>query len=447
MLSRSFVWMRIIFMMPLEVDLNLGLSGHRLPIEYLPDGDFPIKLTGMAIRFGRSSGTADSGGAGFREGPSKKKGRVFGFLFGLPFFAAGLLFCWIGALQPIVKVVSSGAWPQVPCVISRSEVESHSSSDGTTYSVEIEFRYQYDGLSYEGGSYHFSKMSSSGSEGKRQVTRQYPVGSEHRCWVNPADPTEAVLSRDLPGIVYFIIPFTSVFMIVGLAISLGSLGLLPQKWTDKVHSRHKPVEDRDEGERWLKPGLSGKGKLMASMFIAVFWNGITGVFVGIVIKGFFKGDPEWFLTFFMIPFVVIGLFLIGSVFYFLIALFNPRIELHLSEARPRLGQSVRLAWRSSGSLRRLEQLEILLEGREAATYRRGTDSVTDHSTFYRKRLFMTEQLEAHSSGELDLEIPAGSMHSFDGGNNKIEWRLRVYGAIRRWPDIDEAYPITIRPLK
>lgn len=401
----------------------------------------------MAFRIGKKSGSTESRGAGFRGGPSSKKGRVFGFLFGIPFFAAGLLFCWIGAVQPILKVVSSGDWPQVRCEISRSDVESHSSSDGTTYSVEIEFRYEYEGVSYNGGSYNFSDMSSSGSEGKRKITRQYPVGSEHRCWVNPSDPTEAVLSRDLPGIVYFIIPFTSIFMIVGLAVSLGSLGLLPKKWKDKVYSRHKPVEDADEGERWLKPGIGGKGKLIGALFVALFWNGITGVFVGIVIKGFLKGNPEWFLTFFIIPFVLIGLFLIGSVFYFFIALFNPKIELSLSEARPRLGQNVRLGWRSSGSLRRVEHLEIVLHGREAATYRRGTNSVTDHSTFYREVLFETDQAEAHASGELDLNVPGDSMHSFDGGNNKIEWRLLVHGAIRRWPDVDEAYPVTIRRSK
>jgi hypothetical protein len=102
-----------------------------------------------------------------------EKGRVVGFLFGIPFFAAGLLFFWIGALKPILKVVSSGEWPQVACVISESEVERHSGSDGTTYSVEIRFRYEYDGVSYEGGSYNFRKSSS--MDVKRRPIDEAPI--------------------------------------------------------------------------------------------------------------------------------------------------------------------------------------------------------------------------------------------------------------------------------
>lgn len=68
-------------------------------------------------------------------------------------------------------------------------------------------------------------------------------------------------------------------------VSLGFIGLLTKKWTDKVYSRPKPVKDTDEGERWLKPGINSKGKLIGAVFVAVFWNGTTGVFVGIVAKG------------------------------------------------------------------------------------------------------------------------------------------------------------------
>lgn len=73
--------------------------------------------------------------------------------------------------------------------------------------------------------------------------------------------------------------------VLGLVVSLGFIGLLTKKWTDKVYFRPKPVKDTDEGERWLKPGINCKGKLIGAVFVAVFWNGTTGVFVGIVAKG------------------------------------------------------------------------------------------------------------------------------------------------------------------
>jgi len=38
------------------------------------------------------------------------------------------------------------------------------------------------------------------------------------------------------------------------------------------------------------------------------------------------------------------------------------------------------------------------------------------------------------------------MHSFESPHNKITWFVKVTGDIPRWPDIDEAFPIRIRPL-
>jgi hypothetical protein len=37
------------------------------------------------------------------------------------------------------------------------------------------------------------------------------------------------------------------------------------------------------------------------------------------------------------------------------------------------------------------------------------------------------------------------MHTFEGRNNKVLWRLHVTGGIPRWPDIDDEYPLTILP--
>ena len=38
------------------------------------------------------------------------------------------------------------------------------------------------------------------------------------------------------------------------------------------------------------------------------------------------------------------------------------------------------------------------------------------------------------------------MHTFNADNNKVIWTLHVTGAIARWPDIDESFDITVRPV-
>ena len=70
------------------------------------------------------------------------------------------------------------------------------------------------------------------------MVRRYPVGAKATCRVNPDHPEEAVLSRRLPALVYFAMPFSSLFILIGLAVMLGSLGLLPRKWKARVASRH-----------------------------------------------------------------------------------------------------------------------------------------------------------------------------------------------------------------
>jgi hypothetical protein len=39
------------------------------------------------------------------------------------------------------------------------------------------------------------------------------------------------------------------------------------------------------------------------------------------------------------------------------------------------------------------------------------------------------------------------MHTFEAGANKIIWEIKVAGEIVRWPDIDQNFPITIRPIR
>ena len=132
---------------------------------------------------------------GLRSSSSPASRSAFGFLFGVPFLLMGCFFCWIGGPKPLLNVVASGHWPQVPCVITSSELDSHYSDGSTTYRAVIQFRYTYEGRTYTGGQYDFGDGYSSGSSGKQRVVDAQPVGLATTCLVNPADPAMAVLSR------------------------------------------------------------------------------------------------------------------------------------------------------------------------------------------------------------------------------------------------------------
>jgi hypothetical protein len=236
---------------------------------------------------------------------------------------------------------------------------------------------------------------------------------------------------------------TAIFLVAGL-------GLTRHGWKAL---RRGPATTEATGELTppatplvLRPAVAPGGKVAAAFFFAVFWNGIVSVFVWQAWGGWQRGDPDWFLTLFLIPFVLVGLGAAGSVIYFLLATFNPRPEVTLLDGPPRLGQELRIGWRFSGRTSRIRRLTISLEGREEATYRRGTDTVTDRETFFSRTLVETESRYEIPRGQTSLAVPDDTMHSFDGGNNKIIWELQVAGEIARWPDVDEGLPVTIAPL-
>jgi hypothetical protein len=196
----------------------------------------------------------------------------------------------------------------------------------------------------------------------------------------------------------------------------------------------------------LKPTHSPWVRLIGAIFFAAFWNGIVSIFVWQVIDGFRHGRPSWFMTLFMIPFVVVGVGLLGMVLYQFLALFNPRPRLELSSSHIPLGGTAALNWSFLGRASRIRELSVMLRGVEEARYTRGTNTYTDRNTFYEMELFKTTSVGDMADGQVGFALPQGTMHSFDAENNKILWSLDLHGQIKYWPDVKESFKITVAPL-
>ena len=116
---------------------------------------------------------------------------------------------------PALKIVAARDWPEMPCRVISSAVQSHS-GDGTTYSIDIFYAYTIDGREHRSNRYGFFGGSTSGHAGKAAVVRRYPSGTQSVCYVNPADPTDAVLFRGAEtGMWFSILPL--LFVVVGAA--------------------------------------------------------------------------------------------------------------------------------------------------------------------------------------------------------------------------------------
>lgn len=375
-------------------------------------------------------------------------------LFFLVFFLAGAAALYFMVLRPARGLLASRSWVETSCVVQASRVGESSDSDGTTYRVEVEYTYSFQGREYRSSRYNFLDFYSSGHEGKAEVVARYPPGARTVCYVDPDDPSQAVIDRKL-----------SWAWLVGLVpllfIAVGGGGLIAVIWSafkgPQAARRKKAGAAAAALQSTLPPGraaagpvtLSAKatpfGTFVAIVFIALFWNGIVSVFLWKVVEGWQTGNGDGCLTAFLVPFVLVGLALIFGIFRQFLVLFNPRPTLIVERDRLAPGESVLLQWRFRGRTGRVTRFRILLEGWEEASYRQGTDTRTERKLFHASVLADVTQPAAIPNGTANLSIPAGTVPSFKSDHNKIVWSLKVQTEIPGWPDSEEEYEIRVEP--
>jgi hypothetical protein len=363
----------------------------------------------------------------------------------------GLIFAVVGGAVvvpltglPAIRLAVSMTWEAIPCSVVNSSMRSWSTDDGTSYRADVLYEYRAGGRSWRSNRVDFFSFLSSGRDNARAVLGRYPGGADATCRVDPGDPSRSVLERHFrPKQLLGLIPLIFVFAGGALA-SHGRKLMRSRRGIEETTIREDaPVH----GPLILKPQVGPVGKLAASVFFALFWNGIVSVFVWQAWKAWERGSPDWFLNIFLIPFVLVGLFSIGVVGHLLLALANPRPRLTLTPGRPRLGSELRLEWRFTGRAGRLGHLRIFLEGREEATYQRGTDTVTEREIFATHDLIDTGNDWEIPKGVAEIVIPSDTMHSFAADSNKIIWEIKVEGEIAHWPDVGQNFPIEIRAMR
>ncbi len=115
--------------------------------------------------------------------------------------------------------VGSMGWEQVPGTVISSDVEEAWDTTGDRYSPRVVYTYEVDGVTYEGTQISPGGTTYAGNqEDAAQFLEPYPVGESVMPYVNPSDPTRAVLDRSLPGAIRAITG-------TGLVLLLLSLGL------------------------------------------------------------------------------------------------------------------------------------------------------------------------------------------------------------------------------
>jgi hypothetical protein len=458
-LVHGSLWMAPLLLLPMMFILIGGSGIYGLW--------FGISWVGKDKNRSISDSATSKAGAGSRYGLA---------LFFFVFFAIGAGIAFPLFIIPVLKSFEANSWISVPAVVESSRVKSHSDSDGKTYSVDILYSYQVNGRTYKSNQFDFFPGSSSGYYSKKEIVDEYPTGKRFEAVVNPDDPTEAVIDAKLDTTTLLLGLLPLIFVLIGLggmyaaitgkmtrgsssktgAASSASPGgapldrfrqspvsissdpdLLPE-WAPKPLS----YETLPSGDIRFTPLLSPKVKIIGITIFAVIWNGVIGVV-------FFAGESSSGIglieLLFAIPFVLVGLALIGGIFYTCLAAFNARPTLILKSFQVYPGIPFRARWELSGRTENIQQFSVKLRGIEEARYQRGTDTVTDRDTFYEKTVTSFGKYTDIRQGDVEITIPQGTMHSFESNHNEIKWSIRIHGEIKNWPDMEEEFPIIVMP--
>jgi hypothetical protein len=406
----------------------------------------------------------------------RSRSATFGalLLFGI-FMLVGVGVSFPTLILPARRISNARSWPAVPCTIVSSRVQEHRGSKGSrTYSADILYRYTFNGHEYRSNQFGAANYSTSDRDGVAAEVRRFRPHGKATCYVNPADPADAMLDRARHGSMTLIAIIPVAFFLVGAgglfftwraarrrrwrALADGSAPLSPIRSISRAATRRfgpataarstisTPREESLGGPVTLRPRFGPGKRIILAASIALFWNGIVSIFLVLVVQQWSSGHGEVFETLFLIPFVLIGIGFIAWLGYSILALFNPRPELTLDHAAVPLGGTAHVGWRFAGRYDRIGRLRVTLEGREEATYRRGTDTHTDRRVFFRHTLADVTRPMDIASGRATVTVPPNTMHSFSAPHNKIVWELKLHGDIQGWPDVDESFALDVLPL-
>jgi hypothetical protein len=413
---------------------------------------------------------------GHRRTGSTKLGSLGEALFFSTFLTVGL-----GGLIAMLLLI---VWPEwranrhfveTSCKVLDKKLDVTHGDNGQSYRPDVHIEYQVSGKPFNVVTYDATRMTMSSKTKADAALAQFEVGKQYSCWYDPMNPNSAVIVRGYSGWMYLLLLIPLSFMAIGgggLAYTLLHWGTSAERrasLTQRAANLNLLNEPDDDGT--LYPNIPEAGDLKNSpgtklayrlpiatatgwalfgTFVAcVVCNVITWVFVVRVIRSHLQGQPEWFLTLVVVPFVAAGLWLVYAlVRQFLLAtgIGPTRVEVSQHPLHP--GEHCELLILQAGRLT-MNALEVLLVCEEYATYRQGTDTRTEQREVYRQQVFRREGFSIDQTTPFEamcqLVIPHTAMHSFKSEHNEVRWKLLVKGNVAGWPDYDRGFPVIVYP--
>jgi hypothetical protein len=231
--------------------------------------------------------------------------------FAIPFICVGVGVSWWAA-SLYQKHLATQSWTEVPATITSAELITHRSKgkrgrETVSYEAVATYDYEVAGRKFSG-----NRVDLLGQNGTNELEqRAHAETKKHlndhtpfRCYVNPNDPGESVLFRELPGESLMLLTiFAGVFGAAGFGMLTGAIAI----------SRRSPapaISNVPDDQPWLLRSDWAAGRILTSSSaivtgavigaIAVYWN-VAALPLYRKLFSSFTSDPggwKWFALFF-----------------------------------------------------------------------------------------------------------------------------------------------------
>jgi hypothetical protein len=353
-------------------------------------------------------------------------------LIGICCLAMSLIFATMLAGWPWLQTIRSKSWRAVPCTVRQVEVASETyHQGGRSFRPVVRYAYDFEGSHYESTRLDFSAdMHFSYSETADAVGHFSP-GQQTTCYVDPANPSRAVLRRSFrPD------PFFGLF---ALGLAGLSVFLIVQRRPDRNEAASpcpwETAQGRklaEAGKATLKQELPQREMFALAALGAAACVSLAAWLVSGAIRSLLRGEVD------VLP-LLYGLGAAGGAVAcaavarrFWRGARNPPPRLILEPGVVTLGKPFTVEWEAARDRRGL-QFRLWLEGREEAAILQllGTmhgasrEEKVQKWTFHETPLTPGDRLEESAFGQARSVVPADAMHSFEGAKFKIRWRIRA----------------------
>ncbi|MGB5550642.1 MAG: DUF3592 domain-containing protein [Thermoanaerobaculia bacterium] len=245
----------------------------------------------------------------------KKSSRGLGclILFGLPFLAGGLFVGYL-ASRSLVTWYEARDWVETPAHILQADLEVNRGSDSTTYQVTARYEYSWGNQTYTservGLSSGSDNVGSFHQDRHAELSRYQSSGDSFRCFVDPDDPTEVILYREMRwGLFALMGVFSLLFAGAGVGIiTAGFWGRRKVAEQEQLEAQHPETPWQWKSD-WSDGRIrtSGSAQFLFPLIFALFWNLISTPLLFLLPREVLENGNKLALIGLIFPLVGLGL--------------------------------------------------------------------------------------------------------------------------------------------